>query len=116
MVIGYVDAGIVLSFEMSLALSKFSGMHRKSVEVAQKMMDPPQHLVTSSEDSLYGFEKSSCDNTNGENLRNHSIASLRAKAQEHSVKLLTEGGPSNCIDKNVQNNIEHIHNNKFSTK
>ena len=65
----------VLSVNMLLFLFVILGMHKKSIEAAKKMKE----------------EESSDSNENKrdrENIRSESIAVLRAKAQQHSVKIL----------------------------
>lgn len=54
-------------------------MHRKSVEVAQKMIDQPQefHQLNENKEEL-NFSQ---------DFKSNSIATLRAKAQEHSEKM-----------------------------
>ena len=53
-------------------------MHRKSVEVAQKMIDQPQE---------YQDHQTVFDESSQKTIKSESIANLRAKAQEHSEKI-----------------------------
>uniref|UniRef100_A0A672H1Q8 Visual system homeobox 2 n=1 Tax=Salarias fasciatus TaxID=181472 RepID=A0A672H1Q8_SALFA len=56
------------------------GMHKKSVESTQTTPGKPCSLTPPPKDSISPFSK--------EELRENSIAALRAKAQEHSAKML----------------------------
>lgn len=75
-----------------------SGMHKKSVESSQTSprktvcLTPPPVTGTlegkATEEQTEKHRKDSNADVSKEELREHSIAALRAKAQEHSAKLL----------------------------
>ncbi|XP_078001245.1 LOW QUALITY PROTEIN: visual system homeobox 2-like [Glandiceps talaboti] len=73
------------------------GMHKKSMEAAQKLREQEEDskLREQEEDSNdngdLDSENSVSVDRDPEELRSNSIAILRAKAQEHSVKILQEG-------------------------
>jgi hypothetical protein len=61
-----------------IVCSSLAGMHKKSVEAAEKFND----------DDDSGPEGETRDQRDKDELRSESIAILRAKAQEHSAKLV----------------------------
>lgn len=79
-------------------LSLPAGMHKKSVESSQTSPRktvcsmPPPVMETlegkASEEQTETHRKDSNADISKEELREHSIAALRAKAQEHSAKLI----------------------------
>lgn len=82
----------------SHSLSLPPGMHKKSVESSQTSprktvcLTPPPVTETlegkATEEQTETRRKDSNADISKEELREHSIAALRAKAQEHSAKLL----------------------------
>lgn len=72
--------------------SFFAGMHKKSLEAASgtpsQKPDIPQHPSNASIDDTDAEERRSDSPMSKEELRENSIAALRAKAQEHSAKVL----------------------------
>ncbi|XP_067126452.1 visual system homeobox 2-like isoform X2 [Centruroides vittatus] len=88
--------------DMSSCAPWLLGMHRKSLEAAEKLKD-----VSDSEDQQHsmdegtrkveqpktsGEEQQTTQVSNKEELRSNSIASLRAKALEHSARVFSEVG------------------------
>ncbi|XP_064488513.1 visual system homeobox 2-like [Ornithodoros turicata] len=70
----------------------FQGMHRKSLEAAEKLKEQEsssdQDATTQSSASPPPpHSMQPCSSSAGEDLRTHSIAALRARAQEHSAKV-----------------------------
>lgn len=74
--------------------SFFAGMHKKSLEAASgtpsRKPDIPQHPnnAVNNADHTDAEERKSDSPMSKEELRENSIAALRAKAQEHSAKVL----------------------------
>ncbi|KAI5616836.1 visual system homeobox 2 [Silurus asotus] len=68
------------------------GMHKKSLEAASgtpsRKPDMPQHPNNADVDDTDAEERTSDSPMSKEELRENSIAALRAKAQEHSAKVL----------------------------
>ncbi|KAK3092389.1 hypothetical protein FSP39_002227 [Pinctada imbricata] len=67
---------------LSFPISTSTGMHKKSLEAAEKLKDVKEDDGAS--------DTSSPDSKNKEDRRSESIATLRAKAQEHSAKYVSE--------------------------
>ncbi|TTC14930.1 Visual system homeobox 2 [Bagarius yarrelli] len=72
--------------------SFFAGMHKKSLEAAtgtpSQKPDIPQHPNNADVDDTDAEDRRSDSPMSKEELRENSIAALRAKAQEHSAKVL----------------------------
>ncbi|MCI4382795.1 hypothetical protein PGIGA_G00018860 [Pangasianodon gigas] len=72
--------------------SFFAGMHKKSLEAvsgtSSQKPDIPQHPNNANVDDTDAEERRSDSPMSKEELRENSIAALRAKAQEHSAKVL----------------------------
>lgn len=69
-------------------------MHRKSLEAAEQLKDDTTCSQTSDKEDDEGKKSSGADSgADPDELRNNSIACLRAKAQEHSAKILRQAEP-----------------------
>lgn len=70
----------------------FAGMHKKSLETpsgpSTRKPDIPQQPNNAKSDEADAVERRSDSPMSKEELRENSIAALRAKAQEHSAKVL----------------------------
>ena len=72
-----------------------AGMHKKSIEASEKLGDSADGSVVSPggaaadhTNNLDSMEESCVDRRSPSDIKNESIASLRAKALQHSVKML----------------------------
>ncbi|XP_002736712.1 uncharacterized protein LOC100378772 [Saccoglossus kowalevskii] len=87
------------------------GMHKKSIEAAAKLKEQEDDDETLDIDDLENENSSTVGDRDPEEIRSSSIAALRAKALEHSAKVLNE---SRSYDNNNEQPVNKHMTNKTS--
>ncbi|ESO94127.1 hypothetical protein LOTGIDRAFT_161323 [Lottia gigantea] len=80
------------------------GMHKKSIEAAQKMNEVDEDSCSSDSEEKH---------KNKEELKSESIAALRAKAQEHSARLVGVINRDGCVPMERNNTLNHKINDTY---
>ena len=85
--------------------SRHTGMHKKSIEAAEKLK----------EDDIPDLKKDSSPSKGKEVLRSESIATLRAKAQQHSAKVMEALGATSGSGQPLPNHNNNNNNGNGKT-